>query len=94
MVCHATPPSTLQEFLEQAVALGQGGRTTRHGLPRGLGALLEASLLVERHREMVTLLFPPLPPAALQRLVMPPLARLARRRGYSLATIGRGRKST
>jgi quercetin dioxygenase-like cupin family protein len=82
MVCHARPPSTLQEFLEDAVALGRAGRITRGALPKSFGALLEAAVMVEHHREMVTLLFPPLPPPAIQRLVMPALARMGKRRGY------------
>ena len=80
MVCHAMPPSTLQEFLEETAALSRAGKITRQGLPKGVGALLEAAAMLERHRDMVTILFPPLPPPAIQRLVMPPLARLGRRR--------------
>src|SRR3954471_46290 len=83
MVCHASPPSTLQEFLEDACALGRRRRLTRHAIPKSLGALLEAAVIADDHRDMVTLLFPPLPPPAIQRLVLPPLARLGRRRGYS-----------
>jgi quercetin dioxygenase-like cupin family protein len=82
MVCHVTPPSTLQGFLEDAAALGRARLTTRSALPKSPRALMIAGLLVEANRDMVTLGFPPLPPAALQRLLMPPLAALARRRGY------------
>lgn len=82
MVCHARPPSSLQEFLEEAAALGRAGKITRQAIPKGVGALLEAAEMAERHRDMVTLLFPPLPPPSVQRLVLPALARLARRRGY------------
>jgi quercetin dioxygenase-like cupin family protein len=81
-ICEARPPSTLQEFLEEATALAQTGKLTRSGLPKSFGALLQAAAMVERHRDMVVLLFPPLPPAFLQRLLFPPLARLAKRRGY------------
>jgi mannose-6-phosphate isomerase-like protein (cupin superfamily) len=80
MVCHASPPSTLQEFLEETVALSQAGKITGGGWPKSPGALLDAAPMVERHRDMVTLLFPPLPPPAVQRLVMPALARLGERR--------------
>jgi quercetin dioxygenase-like cupin family protein len=83
IVCHARPPSTLQAFLEETVALSQAGKITRAGLPKGFGALLEAAALAERHRDMVTLLFPPLPPPAIQRLVMPRLAQMARKRGLA-----------
>jgi quercetin dioxygenase-like cupin family protein len=69
MVCHARPPSTLQEFLEEAAALSRAGKITRRALPKGLGALGEAIGLAARHREMVVLLFPPMPPPFVQRLL-------------------------
>jgi hypothetical protein len=69
MVCHARPPSTLQEFLEDAAALSRAGKITRHALPKGIGALREALALAARHRDMVVLLFPPLPPPFVQRLL-------------------------
>jgi quercetin dioxygenase-like cupin family protein len=78
MVCHVRPPSTLQEFLEDAAALSRAGKLTRSAIPKGPRAALEAAALAHRHREMVTLLFPPLPPPAVQRVVLPVLARLAR----------------
>jgi hypothetical protein len=37
------------------------------------------------YRDMAVLLFPPLPPPAIQRIVMPPIARLGERRGYGRA---------
>jgi mannose-6-phosphate isomerase-like protein (cupin superfamily) len=80
MVCHVRPPSSLQEFLEDAAALGRAGKLTRHALPKSFGALLEAAALAENHRAMVTLLFPPMPPPLVQRLLFPFLARLAERR--------------
>jgi quercetin dioxygenase-like cupin family protein len=80
VVCTATPPSTLQEFLEQAAALNRSGALTRRAVPKSLGALLECAVLVDRHREMVVLLFPPLPPPRVQRLLVRPLARLGERR--------------
>jgi quercetin dioxygenase-like cupin family protein len=91
MVCHASPPSTLQPFLEDAAALSRAGKITRRGLPTGLDALLQAAVVVEHYRDMVTLLFPPLPPPAVQRVVMPPLARLGQRRGYRAGRIAEGR---
>src|SRR3954447_9883632 len=42
VTCEAEPPSTLQEFLESIIALAQAGRLSRHALPNGFGALLEA----------------------------------------------------
>jgi quercetin dioxygenase-like cupin family protein len=82
MVCHVRSPATLQPFLEDAAALGRAGLTTRHALPKSPRALMIAGLLVMENLEMVELGFPPLPPASIQRRVMPPLAALARRRGY------------
>jgi quercetin dioxygenase-like cupin family protein len=79
--CEARPPSSLQEFLEDVAALSRAGLITRHGLPRSPRALLHAALLVERHRALVTLGFPPLPPPFAQRLLFGPLARLGARRG-------------
>ena len=46
MVCHAKPPSTLQEFLGETACRSRSG-----------------------HREMVVLLFPPMPPRFVQRLL-------------------------
>ena len=82
IVCQARPPSTLQEFLEDAAALGRAGMLTRHALPKTPGALLAGALIAERNREMVVLGFPPFPPAPAQRLLFPALARLGERRGY------------
>jgi quercetin dioxygenase-like cupin family protein len=82
IVCEARPPSSLQEFLEDAAALGQAGMTTRHGIPKSPRALLLGAVLAERYRDMVVLLFPPMPPRPLQRLLFPALARLGERRGY------------
>jgi len=80
MVCEVRPPSTLQEFLEEAVALSRAGKLSRNGLPKGPGALIEAAALANRHRDMVVLGFPPMPLRAIQRLVFPLLARLGERR--------------
>lgn len=82
MVCHVRPPSTLQPFLEDAAALGRAGLTTRNALPRSPRALMIAAVVAEANADMVTLGFPPLPPKAVQRIVIPPLAALGRRRGY------------
>ena len=82
VVCEASPPSTLQEFLTDTVALGEAGKFTRRGIPRGLDGVLAGVALAWGYRDMVVLGFPPLPPAPVQRLLFPPLARLAKRRGY------------
>jgi quercetin dioxygenase-like cupin family protein len=82
VVCEARPPSSLQEFLEDAAALGRSGKLTRQALPKGPGALLQAAVMAHHYRDMVVLLFPPMPPPLLQRLLLPALARLGERRGY------------
>jgi quercetin dioxygenase-like cupin family protein len=82
VVCEARPPQSLQEFLEEAAALGRAGKITRRALPKSPGVLLEAAVMAERHRDMVVLHFPPMPPPSVQRLIFPFLARLGRRRGY------------
>jgi quercetin dioxygenase-like cupin family protein len=87
-VCHATPPSTLQEFLEDAAALSRSGGISRRVLPRNLDGLLAAAVMAHHYRDMVTLLAP-LPPPAIQRLVIPPLARAGERRGLRAGSIGR-----
>jgi quercetin dioxygenase-like cupin family protein len=79
--CDVRPPSSLQAFLEDVAELSRAGAITRRGLPTSFGAALRLAMLVERHREMVTM-GAPAPPPALQRLLIPPLARLGRRRGY------------
>jgi mannose-6-phosphate isomerase-like protein (cupin superfamily) len=87
-VCHATPPSTLQPFLEDAAGLSRSGGISSRALPRGIDGLLKAAVMVHHYRDMVTLLAP-LPPPAIQRLVIPPLARAGERRGYRAGSIGR-----
>jgi len=78
--CDARPPSSLQAFLEEVAQLSQAGLISRSGLPKSPRALVQAAALAERHRDMVELQFPPMPPRFVQRLLFPPLARLARRR--------------
>jgi quercetin dioxygenase-like cupin family protein len=73
------PPSTLQEFLEDVAALSRAGKLTRFGVPKPSG-MLEAAVLAETYADMVELGFP-LPPVAVQRVLLKPLAKLARRRG-------------
>jgi mannose-6-phosphate isomerase-like protein (cupin superfamily) len=82
-ICWAAPPSDLLEgFLSDAAALGRAGRLTRKGIPKTPTALLQAAVMAEHYREMVVLSSPPLPPFGLDRILMPPLARLGRGRGY------------
>jgi quercetin dioxygenase-like cupin family protein len=69
MICHARPPSTLQEFLEETATLSRAGKISRRGFPTGFRALRDGLALAARHREMVVLLFPPMPPRFIQRLL-------------------------
>jgi quercetin dioxygenase-like cupin family protein len=78
--CDVRPPSSLQAFLEEVAQLSQAGLISRRGLPTRPSALVRAAALAQRHRDMVTLLFPPMPPRFVQRLLFPPLAALDRRR--------------
>jgi quercetin dioxygenase-like cupin family protein len=73
------PPSTLQEFLEDVAALSRAGKLTRFGVPKPSG-LLEGAVLADTYADMTELGFP-LPPMAVQRVLLKPLAKLARRRG-------------
>ena len=82
--CEATPPSSLQAFLEDAAGLSRAGKLWKVGLPKPNG-LLEAAVLIERYSDMVILLAPA-PPRPIQKLVFPPLARLAERRGKRAGT--------
>jgi mannose-6-phosphate isomerase-like protein (cupin superfamily) len=87
--CIATPPDPgLAGFLTEAAALARAGRISKHGIPKGIEGWLRGVAMVDEHRDMVVMGFPPLPPPAIQRLLIPPLARFARRRGY-----GAGRQS-
>jgi quercetin dioxygenase-like cupin family protein len=54
-VCRASPPQSLQEFLEEAAAMARDGKLTRHGLPKSPGALVQALRLALRHRKMVVM---------------------------------------
>jgi len=84
-VAEASPPSTLQAFLEEAAGLARDGALSKfQGLPTSPTALLKAAVLAHTHRDMVELGFP-LPPPFIQRLIFPPLARLGERRGYRSA---------
>jgi hypothetical protein len=87
VVCHARPPSTLQAFLEDAAALGRAGLTTGQGMPKTPRAVMIAAVVAEANWDMVHLGFPPLPPMAIQRLLIPPLARMGRRRGYRAGSL-------
>jgi len=89
LTCEVRPPSSLQQFLEDVAELSRAGRITRHGFPKRPGAVLDAADIAQRHREMAVLLFPPMPPPFVQRLLVPVLARLARRRGRRRGDVAR-----
>jgi quercetin dioxygenase-like cupin family protein len=91
MVCEARPPSTLRDFLTDAATLNRSGLLTRNAIPKSPRAVLQAVVLADHYFDMVELHFPPLPPPAIQRLVVPPLARFARRRGYTAGPVGGSR---
>jgi quercetin dioxygenase-like cupin family protein len=78
-VTEVRPPSTLQGFLEDSAALSRSGAINRFALPKSFSGLLQAAVMIEHYRDMVELHSPP---PFLQRLIMPPLARLGARRGY------------
>jgi mannose-6-phosphate isomerase-like protein (cupin superfamily) len=87
--CLATPPDPgLEGFLTDAAALSRAGRISKHGIPKGIKGWLQGAVMIDAYGEMVVMGFPPLPPAAIQRLVLPPLARLAARRGYRAGQLG------
>ena len=69
------PALRLQGFLEEAAALARARRYTRHGLPRRPGAIVQLADLMARYADVTVMAFPP---PAIQRLTLPPLARLRR----------------
>jgi quercetin dioxygenase-like cupin family protein len=84
VLCEARPPSSLQAFLEDVAGLSRAGKLSRLGVPKPSG-LLDAVALAHHYRDMVTLLFPS-PPPVVQRVLLPPLARIAARRGRRAGT--------
>jgi mannose-6-phosphate isomerase-like protein (cupin superfamily) len=80
--CIATPPDpALEGFLADAAVLSRNGRITKRGIPKGVTGWLQGAVLLDAYGEMVEMSFPPAPPRFLQRLLMPSLARIAKRRG-------------
>jgi quercetin dioxygenase-like cupin family protein len=81
--CIAIPPDpALEGFLTDAAALGRAGQISKHGIPKTPSAWLRAAIMIDTYGHMVEMGFPPLPPAPIARLLLGPLARLGRRRGY------------
>ena len=80
VMCEARPPRPeLQQFLEDAAALGRAGKYTRHALPKSFSGLLALAVMARHYRPTTRILRPPV---FLQRLVLDPFARLGERRGY------------
>jgi oxalate decarboxylase/phosphoglucose isomerase-like protein (cupin superfamily) len=77
------PALHLQDTLEEAAALARAGKYTRRGIPKGFRAAIEMADFVERHGDETVLVSPP---RFLQRLLLAPLARLARRRRADVST--------
>jgi mannose-6-phosphate isomerase-like protein (cupin superfamily) len=69
------PAMEMEEFLTDAAALSKAGRFTRGGTPKGIRGMLEVADFAMRYRDSAMLAFPP---PLLQRMLFPPLARLAR----------------
>jgi mannose-6-phosphate isomerase-like protein (cupin superfamily) len=89
-IAHVRPPSTLQGFLEDVTRMSQAGLIMRGGIPKGVRGLLQGVVLAHHYRDMAILLFPPMPPPIVQRVLFPPLARLGERRGYRAGNLGAG----
>jgi quercetin dioxygenase-like cupin family protein len=81
VMCHVRHPQDeqLQQFLEDAAALDRAGAFTKRGVPRSFKAALQGAVMLRHYREMVRFT---MPPAAIQDLVLAPLARMGERRGY------------
>ena len=80
LVVEMEPALGLAEVFWEVAAMARAGkhrRLGRLGLPMSLSGALEMVELLDRHRETIVLIFPP---RALQRVLLPPIAWLARRR--------------
>jgi quercetin dioxygenase-like cupin family protein len=76
-VTEIEPALDMKELFEDSAALARAGMFWRPGIPRGVRGLLAAAEFVERYDPIYRQTFPP---RFLQRMLFPPLARLARRR--------------
>jgi mannose-6-phosphate isomerase-like protein (cupin superfamily) len=72
-----TPPGRLEEFLTESAWAAREGLYTARGLPRSVRGALWIGEFAHRFRDETVMTSPP---PALQRVVLPPLAALARRR--------------
>jgi mannose-6-phosphate isomerase-like protein (cupin superfamily) len=71
----AEPAELLQESIEDGAALGGRGDISSDGKPKSASALFAAAAIAQRYRETVVLTAPP---AFVQRLLFPILARFDR----------------
>ena len=80
LVVEMEPALQMAQLFEDAAALGRAGKwiaVGRRGIPTGPRALLEMADFLDRYRDIF---IPTSPPRRLQRIAIPPLARIARRR--------------
>ncbi len=75
--CEVIPGGRLEEFLTEASWAAQQGFFNAHNLPRSLRGLLWIADFADRFSGETVMTSPP---PALQRRLLPPLARIARRR--------------
>lgn len=75
-VTEIEPALNMQQFFEESAAMSRDGVFLRPGIPKGIRGLLRAAEFADRYDDIYRQAFPPRP---LQRLLFPPLARLARR---------------
>ncbi len=84
-----TPAQDTEGFLTDSAAMHRAGKLTRRGRPTSFDALLDAAEFITRYRDTIILYGPALlPPPVMQRLVMPPLARLKERRRRGVTARG------
>jgi mannose-6-phosphate isomerase-like protein (cupin superfamily) len=76
LVAEAEPALELRESIEEGARLARSERFSDSGSPRSFRALVEAAAMAERYREAVVLTSPP---RFVQRILLPPLSRVARR---------------
>jgi quercetin dioxygenase-like cupin family protein len=79
MICEATPPMELEEFLTDIAALSRERRFTRRGLPTSPKAVPMLAAVAQRYRETVELETP-------LRPLIPVLARFGRSRTAGQST--------
>jgi mannose-6-phosphate isomerase-like protein (cupin superfamily) len=75
LIAEVEPPLELQQVLEQSAALGKAGRFSRPGRPKGITGTLEGAEFLDRYRETFLMASPP---RFVQRILVPPVARIAR----------------